>query len=61
MRKIQRGTGEHYTETQVENKVGEEGRGGREQEEEPPAPPHLIPPTQPSPPLPENTSLVGNR
>lgn len=46
MRKSQRGTGEHYIETQVENKVGEGGRGGREQEEEPPrpAPPYPIPP-----------------
>lgn len=49
MRKIQRGTGEHYIETQVENKVGEGGRGGREH---PPPTPYHIPP---------NPSLPGKK
>lgn len=55
MKRIQRGTGEHYLWDIVEDRVEEGGTGGREQEEGPPYPN----PTQPKPsPAPSKPTLL---
>lgn len=61
MREIQRGTGEHYIETQIENKVEGEGEEEESRKRNHPTPPCPIPPCLSNPSLPQETLPVGNR